>query len=58
MDKRRTVRIAAVQMQAILGDVEANLAKAEQLAREAFRRGAEWVILPEFFTSGVAFHTG
>ncbi len=50
------MRIAAVQMQAILGDVEANLAKAERLAREAFRQGAEWVILPELFTSGVAFH--
>jgi len=49
------LRIAAVQMRAEVGDVERNMASAEALAREAFRRGARWVILPEFFTSAVAF---
>jgi len=39
-----------------MGDVAANLRKAEALVREAFDRGAEWVILPEFFTSAMAFH--
>jgi N-carbamoylputrescine amidase len=47
---------AAVQMQAELGDVAANLEKAGRLTDEAFRRGAELVILPEFFPSGVGFH--
>ncbi len=52
----RPLRIAAIQMQAALGDVDANLAMAERLVRRAFRLGAEWVILPELFTSAVAFH--
>ena len=50
------LRVAAVQMQAALGDVRTNLEKAERLIRDAFRQGATWVILPEFFTSAVAFH--
>src|SRR5215831_7763515 len=54
----QTLRIAAVQMQAQMGDVAANLRKAERLVHEAFRQGAEWVILPEFFTSAMAFHPG
>jgi predicted amidohydrolase len=49
------IRVAAVQMRAKVGAVASNLASAESLVREAFRRGAEWVILPEFFTSGCAF---
>ncbi len=51
-----TVQVAAVQMKAELGNVESNLVKAERLVRAAMRRGAQWVILPEFFTSGLAFH--
>ncbi len=53
---KRTLRAAAVQMEPVLGDVDANLAQAERLAHQAFDRGAACVILPEFFTSGVAFH--
>jgi predicted amidohydrolase len=49
------MRIAAVQMDARVGDVAANLEMGERLALEAVRAGAEWVILPEFFTTGVAF---
>jgi len=52
----RTLRIAAVQMQAEMGVAAANLRKAERLVHKAFQRGAEWVILPEFFTSAMAFH--
>ena len=51
-----TIRVAAVQMTAKFGDVDANLAKAERLVRMAFERGADWVILPELFASGNAFH--
>jgi len=50
------MKVAAVQMKAELGNVETNLKSAERLATLAFREGAEWVILPEFFTSAVAFH--
>lgn len=51
-----TIRVAAVQMTVELGNVAANLVKAERLIRAAFARGATWVILPEFFSSGIAFH--
>lgn len=51
-----TIRVAAIQMTAELGNVEANLAKAERLVRDAIRRRAQWVILPEFFASGMVFH--
>lgn len=51
-----TLRVAAVQMKADLANVDANLLKVEHLTRLAFSRGARWVILPEFFTSGIAFH--
>lgn len=50
------VRVAAVQMTADLANVDSNMTKAERLVRIAFKRGATWVILPEFFTSGMAFH--
>jgi len=42
-------------MRAEVGAVARNLSSAEALAREAFRRGAQWVILPEFFPSAMAF---
>jgi predicted amidohydrolase len=51
-----SVRVAAVQMVAELGNVQVNLSKAERLVRFPLKRGARWVVLPEFFTSGIAFH--
>lgn len=51
-----TIRAAAIQMLAELGDVDANLAMAQRLARVAFERGANLVILPELFASGNAFY--
>jgi N-carbamoylputrescine amidase len=48
--------VSAVQMEPVLGDVAANLAQAESLTREAVSNGAELVVLPEFFTSGISFH--
>lgn len=50
------MRVAAIQMCAELGAVEQNCASAERLVRDAFAKKAEWVILPEFFTSGMAYH--
>jgi predicted amidohydrolase len=49
------MRVAAVQLEVALGDVERNIAESERLARAAVREGAEMVALPEFFTTGAAF---
>ncbi len=51
------MRVAAIQMQAKLGAVEENCASAERLVIEAAGEGAELVVLPEFFTSSMAFHS-
>ncbi len=51
----RTVRVAAIQFHPVLADVGTNLEKAARLIREALAARAEWVVLPEFFTSGLAF---
>ncbi len=50
------MKVAAVQMKADLANVEANLKKISSLADDAFKAGAECVILPEFFTSAVGFN--
>jgi predicted amidohydrolase len=47
------VRTAAVQMEARLADIPANLAQAFDLAERALRAGAQYVALPEFFTTPV-----
>lgn len=52
---RRVVRAAALQMEPVLGDVAANLDAAERLAGRAAAAGADWIVLPEFFTTGIAF---
>jgi predicted amidohydrolase len=52
----RRVRVAAVQMHAALGEVAANLENAEHWVRLALREGAQWVVLPEFFTTAIALH--
>ncbi len=48
-------RVAACQMEAQLGRVAENLARADRLVQDGFARGATWVILPEFFNSAVGF---
>jgi len=50
------MKVAAVQMEAELANVNANLKIAERLAESAFRDGAEMVIIPEFFTTAMGFH--
>ena len=50
------LQAAAIQMSPKLGDVTSNLNQAELLIREALRKGAQWIILPEMFTSAAAFH--
>jgi predicted amidohydrolase len=49
------IRAAAIQLSARIADVDANLAACERLADQAAAAGADWIILPEFFTTGVAF---
>ncbi len=49
------MRVAAVQLEAQIADVDANLAACELLADEAGREGAEAIVLPEFFTTGIGF---
>lgn len=49
------MRVAAVQLEPVIADVDANLAACERLVDEAASAGAEWVLLPEFFTTGAAF---
>ena len=56
MSQKDKLKIAAVQMCAELAEVDKNLIKTETLVRQAVKQGAEWVILPEFFTSACAFH--
>src|SRR4051794_24713804 len=54
MTKKR-LRVAAIQLEVKIGDVPANLAMCEQLLNQAGEAGAQWIILPEFFTSGMGF---
>lgn len=48
-------RVAAVQLEAVPADVDANLAACERLADAAAADGAEVIALPEFFTTGIGF---
>lgn len=50
--------VAAIQLQAALGDTEANLAACERLADEAGQSGATVIALPEFFPTGIGFDPG
>ncbi len=49
------MRAAAIQLDAAVADVDANLAACERLGDEAGRDGAELIALPEFFTTGIGF---
>ena len=55
-DGVRRVRVAAVQMHAVLGEVAVNLENAERWVRLALREQAQWILLPEFFTTAIALH--
>ncbi|OHV84914.1 carbon-nitrogen hydrolase family protein [Rhizobium sp. LCM 4573] len=46
------MKIAGLQMQSVMGDVEANLAKIEAAASEAASQGAELLIAPELALTG------
>ncbi|UGX88590.1 carbon-nitrogen hydrolase family protein [Phyllobacterium meliloti] len=46
------MRIAALQMQAVCGDVGANLARIEQAAMDAAKAGADLLVVPELALTG------
>jgi predicted amidohydrolase len=48
------IRVAALQVEAEVGNIDANLAMCSVLASRAAREGAGWIVLPEFFSTGVA----
>jgi predicted amidohydrolase len=47
--------MAAIQLEPVIDDVAANLERSEHLADDAAAAGAEWIVLPEFFTTGAGF---
>jgi predicted amidohydrolase len=49
------LRAATVQMDAPVGQVEANLARAEALVERAAGQGAQLVVLPELFNTGYEY---
>lgn len=52
----RSLRAAAIQLEATLGDVAENLRRVERLVDEAAGKGARLIAVPEFFTTRIAFH--
>ena len=48
----RMLRVAAIQLEARLGEVDANLRHAEELITRAAAEGATLVVLPELFNTG------
>ncbi|MBY5865020.1 nitrilase family protein [Rhizobium leguminosarum] len=54
----RTVTVATVQFEPIVGDRAGNLAAIDRLVRAAKARGAEIVVLPELADSGYNFRDG
>ena len=49
------MQMAAIQICCEVGDVSANLRNAERLIASASRSGAQFICLPELFTTGVVF---
>jgi NAD+ synthase len=47
-----TIRFAVAQLDSVVGDVEANLAKARAARAEAAAAGADLLVLPELFIGG------
>ena len=45
-------RVAAIQMTIRHGKIDENLTTAEKLIKRAIVKGAKWIVLPEFFTTG------
>lgn len=54
-DSMAVMRCAAIQLEAVPADVDANLAATERLVEQAAAAGAKTIALPEFFTTGIGF---
>lgn len=54
-DRDTSLRVAAIQMAAQVGAVEANLAHASTLVEEAVAQGARLIVLPELFNTGYEY---
>lgn len=52
MRSEKKFKVAAVQMNCELGQVEKNLLKAERLVMDAVGQGAKLIVLPELFNTG------
>lgn len=53
MEKKTKVRLLAIQMGSVIANVEENIRKVEKLIeKELFERSADFVFLPEVWTSG------
>ena len=57
VEKAKTVRVAAVQMESKNGLIEANLEHATRFVDKAAQKGAKLIILPEFMPTGYIFTT-
>jgi predicted amidohydrolase len=47
-----SIKVAAVQMNCVLADLDANLLKAKNLIDAAVEQGAQLIVLPELFNTG------
>lgn len=56
-DRESMVKIAAIQMHPVFGDVKGNVAKAVEKIREAAGQGAKLIVLPELFNTGYMFNS-
>ena len=55
LTKMEEFKVAIAQMDIKLGDKESNLKKASEVVSEAAKQGADFVCLPEYFSTGGAF---
>ena len=49
------MRAAAIQLEPVLADVDANLSESERLADAAGAAGAGWIVLPDGRVRGSSF---
>jgi len=56
INNQEKIRVSALQLKPKIGDIETNLTVCENMVNEAGKKGAKWIILPEFFTTGMAFN--